>query len=57
MRTTLIAFSFVVLSALTAVSAFAEQITADLVKVSTPVYAPEDSGFSPALGTYTYDVS
>lgn len=32
-------------------------ISPELIQVSTPVYRPEFSQFSPALGTYTYEVA
>jgi hypothetical protein len=35
----------------------AQNITADVVQLSTPVYRPEAPNFSPALGTYTYEIS
>lgn len=57
MRRILTAITVILSATLVASSANAEQITADLVKVSTPIYTPEFTDFSPALGTYSYDVS
>ena len=37
-------------------SASAEEISADLVKITTPTYKPDMSEFNPPLGTYTYTV-
>ena len=39
------------------VRAIAEDVKAELVKISTPTYSPELRGFSPAIGEYVYDVS
>ena len=38
-------------------AAYADELTADQVSVTTPIYRPEFSDFEPALGTYTYVVS
>jgi hypothetical protein len=36
---------------------WADKIPMDQVKISTPVYTPDLSGFAPEMGTYTYRVS
>jgi hypothetical protein len=36
---------------------WADRIPMDQVKISTPVYTPDLSGFAPEMGTYTYRVS
>ena len=41
----------------TSVSMAAEGLSADKIKVSTPVYQNHASDFSPALGTYLYEVT
>jgi hypothetical protein len=36
---------------------WANRIPMDQIKISTPVYSPDLSGFAPKMGTYTYRVS
>jgi hypothetical protein len=36
---------------------WADRIPMDQIKISTPVYTPDLSGFAPKMGTYTYRVS
>jgi hypothetical protein len=36
---------------------WAERVQMDQVRISTPVYTPDLSGFAPEMGTYTYRVS